>query len=205
MKQGKTKKRIFFGVLSVTLVGVSVLLRFIASGLDYNFMVSTYGRFFGSVVARAIVLEQYGDLGILTKHNYHDPGVQLPSEWQNAREVLGTFFDSGHSFDCDAGIELSQIDAEELWPELGTMLSYKPFRYVVIFKGPVPDIEPFFDKDRNSDLIGPLAPLPRRFEADDFRRDFEAILSHHPAGIRWSLKECEGFSYFEFRENENGT
>ena len=205
MKQGKTKKLIILGVLSAILVGVLLMLRFITSGLNYNFMVSAYGRFFGSIVARAIVLEQYGDLGILAKHTYHDPRVQLPSDWQNAREVLGTFFDSGRSFDCNAGIELSRIDAKELWPELGTMLSYKPFRYVVIFKGPAPDIEPFLDKNRNSDLIGPLAPLPRRFETDDFRRDFEAIQSHHPAGIGWSLTECEGFSYFEFWESEDGT
>jgi hypothetical protein len=213
--------RNFLIMLAVIALGLALLFRFIFTGLEYEYRIGLYD-FFTEIVGRAIQLEQLGEMGWVSRR-YDTP---LPDDMQRAREylrnlwyrpplselLLGSavsrvvFGNTGHDFDCSADIQLKPVSAREVWPVLGTMLSYDPFRYVVVFAGDPPDIAPFLDEARNADLTAPLVPFdtPPGKANELARRDmtgrFAEIQRLFPNGISWKSVECENFSYFEFRE-----
>jgi len=200
-------------VLAAFALCVFLAYRVIIAGLTYNAVVGIYSQFFTEIVGRAIQLEQLGQMGWVP----NGFGTPLPDDMQRAREYLNELWDkqtvfeiffgsTGNDFDCSADIQLKPVSAREVWPALGTMLSYDPFRYVVVFAGDPADIAPFLDETRNTDLIGPLAPFdtPPGKANDLAMRDmtgrFVAIQTRFPNGISWKPVKCGKFSYIGFRE-----
>ena len=218
-----TRAKVSLIVLAVFALGLALLFRFIVAGLEYDYRDGKY-YFFSRIVARAIQLEQTGRMGVVP-YGFSGP---LPDDMEAAREylrnlwyrpplselLLGSavsrvaFGNTGHDFDCSADIQLKPVSAREVWPVLGTMLSYDPFRYVVVFAGDPPDIAPFLDETRNADLIGPLEPFNAPPDGNaldpawsDLRDTFGDIQKWFPNGISWKPVKCGKFSYIEFRGN----